>query len=68
MADIEKFQEKVKLHCKERKVSQERLASKVGLSSSELSRRLNGKEVLTPLYVKLIGSSALLMKNICSPS
>ncbi len=54
MADIEKFQEKVKLHCKERKVSQERLASKVGLSSSELSRRLNGKEVLTPLYVKLI--------------
>ncbi len=54
MADIKKFQEKVKLYLKQRRISAESLAHHIGLTSSELSRRLHGKELLTPLYVKMI--------------
>src|SRR5438876_854883 len=54
MADLNKFREKVDEYCKRRKIKRPLLASKIGIASEVLSRRLNGGEPLTPEYVRRI--------------
>lgn len=64
MADLKQFHEKLRRYLQERHITQGFLASKVFLSPSEFSRRLNDQEPLTPNDVRSIVRALAELKVI----